>query len=87
MTGTTLPRPLSRPLWLGIAALLLLPAIAMRFTAQMRWGAEDFAALAAILLAAGLLVEGGRRIGPGCCRFGARAGAGLRRGGAVRWAE
>jgi hypothetical protein len=71
MTGTTLSRPLSRPLWIGAAALLLLPAIAMRFTSAMRWGAEDFAAIAVLLLGTGLLVEGARRIRPAGLRAAA----------------
>ncbi len=53
--------------------LLLLPAIAALFTSQMRWGAEDFAALAVLLLGTGLLIEGARRIGPAWTRGAAIA--------------
>jgi hypothetical protein len=42
-----------RPLvWGGAAALLLLPAVAMRFTDEVRWGPEDFTVFGAMLLAA-----------------------------------
>lgn len=39
-------------LWGGAASLLLLPAIAMQFTAEIAWGPEDFLALGLMLLAA-----------------------------------
>jgi len=44
-------------MWGVIAGLLLLPAIAMRFTAEVNWGAEDFAFAAILLIGAGLLFE------------------------------
>lgn len=47
-----------RPLmWGAIAALLVLPAVAMQFTHEVSWGAEDFALAALILVGAGLLYE------------------------------
>ncbi|KHL25123.1 hypothetical protein PK98_12470 [Croceibacterium mercuriale] len=58
-------------MWIGAAALLLLPALAMRFTSAMRWGVEDFAALAVLLLGTGVLVEGARRIRPAGLRIAA----------------
>lgn len=39
-------------MWGGAAILLLAPAVAMQFTAEMNWGAEDFVAFAALLVAA-----------------------------------
>ena len=44
-------------LWGGIAALLVLPLIAMQFTSQVVWGAEDFAFAAILLGGAGALFE------------------------------
>ena len=44
-------------LWGAAASLLLLPAIAMLFTTEVRWGAEDFLAFAAMLLVACGLFE------------------------------
>lgn len=44
--------------WGGAAALLALPAIAMRFTHEVVWTVEDFAAMGAMLLLAGLALEG-----------------------------
>jgi hypothetical protein len=44
-------------MWGVIAGLLLLPAIAMRFTAEVNWGTEDFAFAAILLIGAGLLFE------------------------------
>lgn len=40
-------------LWSGAAALLLLPAVAMRFTAEVNWTALDFATAAVLLGSAG----------------------------------
>lgn len=36
------------------ALLLLLPAVAMRMSPEVRWGIEDFAAAAALLFSAGM---------------------------------
>ncbi|RZI59609.1 MAG: hypothetical protein EOP37_11340 [Rubrivivax sp.] len=44
-------------LWGGAGLLLLLPAIAMQFTTEVRWGGEDFLAFAALLLVACGLFE------------------------------
>jgi len=47
-----------RPLmWGGAAALLLLPALAMQFTAEVNWTASDFAVMAVMLAAACGLYE------------------------------
>jgi hypothetical protein len=43
--------------WGGAALLLLLPFVAMRFTAEVTWTAFDFAVLGALLAAAGLGLE------------------------------
>ncbi|WP_198669489.1 hypothetical protein [Blastomonas sp. UPD001] len=43
--------------WSAAAALLVAPAIAMLFTREMNWGAEDFAALALMIGLGGLAVE------------------------------
>lgn len=57
-TGFT-PRQIG---WSAAAALLLAPAIAMVFTREMNWGAEDFAALALMIGVAGLMAEAGVRV-------------------------
>lgn len=44
-------------LWSGAALLLLLPLVAMQFTPEVRWGAEDFFAAALLIGGAGALVE------------------------------
>ena len=44
--------------WGGAAALLALPAVAMRVTDEVAWTASDFAAMGAMLLLAGLALEG-----------------------------
>lgn len=43
--------------WGMVAALLLLPLIAMQFTSQVNWGAGDFLAAAILLGCAGLALE------------------------------
>lgn len=62
MTETTNPRARRGSRWTllvwgGAAGLLALPAIAMRFTAEVNWTAGDFLAMGAMLLAAAGLVE------------------------------
>lgn len=60
-------------MWSAIALLLILPAVAMRFTREVNWTASDFAAAAILLGGAGLIYElaasrivhGTRRIGVG----------------------
>ncbi|NYZ17347.1 hypothetical protein HL658_32795 [Azospirillum sp. RWY-5-1] len=50
--------PRWRPvLWGTIAVLLLLPLVAMRFTDEVAWGVEDFAAAGALLVGAGAVFE------------------------------
>ncbi len=44
-------------LWGGAAALLAMPAVAMRFTAEVDWTASDFALAAVLVGAAGLALE------------------------------
>ncbi len=48
--------------WSLAAALLLLPAIAMQFTAEMNWGPGDFLAAALLLGGIGLALEGAARL-------------------------
>ena len=56
-TMTTSKRSLRPRLW-GLAfSLLLIPAIAMQFTAEMNWGPEDFIAGAVLIGLAGLGIE------------------------------
>jgi hypothetical protein len=43
--------------WSAVAALLALPLVAMRFTAEVNWTAEDFVAAGVILGGAGLATE------------------------------
>jgi len=43
--------------WSAIAALLLLPTIAMRFTDEVAWTASDFAFAGVLLVGAGALYE------------------------------
>ncbi len=49
-------------MWSALAALLLLPAVAMPFTREMNWGPGDFAAAAVLLGGLGLAVEGAMRL-------------------------
>lgn len=60
--------------WGVLATLLLLPAVAMIFTAEVRWTARDFAAAAALLGLLGLGVEFAVRQPGG---WAARAGTAL----------
>ena len=55
-----MPRTIARwrvALWSLAAVLLAAPWLAMRFTDDMRWGAEDFLVFGAMLALAGGLVE------------------------------
>ena len=52
-----LPRSWRLALWGAIAAVLALPALAMQFTREFNWGAEDFAAAALLLGLTGLGLE------------------------------
>ena len=55
--GLSRPKPWRLILWSAAALLLLVPVVAMPFTAQMNWGAEDFFAAAALIWGAGLAIE------------------------------
>jgi hypothetical protein len=44
-------------LWGGIAALLVLPLVAMQFTGEVAWGPEDFAFAGILLISAGAIFE------------------------------
>jgi hypothetical protein len=44
-------------IWAVIAALILLPLLAMQFTDEMAWGAADFVMAGALLFGAGLTYE------------------------------
>lgn len=60
MATTTTPKPAFRfhpLLWCAAAALLLVPAAAMMLTAEVNWGAEDFAAMGVMLAVLCLSVE------------------------------
>src|SRR3546814_12691803 len=48
--------------WGGALALLSLPAIAMQFSDEVRWGREDFLAMGAMLLTLGLGLEATHRL-------------------------
>ena len=50
--------------WGGAAALLTLPAIAMQFTREVNWKGSDFAVMGAMMLLAGLALEGLVRTSP-----------------------
>lgn len=41
--------------WSAIAAILLLPLVAMAFTSEIKWTVSDFVAAAALLVGGGLL--------------------------------
>ncbi len=60
--------------WGGVAALLALPAIAMQFTREVNWTGSDFAVMGAMLLLAGLALEGLVRTSPS---WPARLGAAI----------
>ena len=54
------PRTIARwrlALWSLAALMLLAPAVAMRFTDEVRWGPEDFLVFGALLAVAGGSVE------------------------------
>lgn len=56
----SLPQQSSRlrlALWGFAGLLLLIPAIAMQFTPEVNWGAEDFIAAAVLIGGAGLGIE------------------------------
>lgn len=56
------PAPRFHPrLWVAAAGLLLVPALAMHFTREVRWGPEDFAVAAALLAGLCLAIEAALR--------------------------
>ncbi|WP_374472220.1 hypothetical protein [Phenylobacterium sp.] len=57
MTPATFRAPWRLPLWALIAAALVAPAVAMRFTDEMAWTAGDFLAAGGLLVGAGLAWE------------------------------
>lgn len=62
-------------LWGGIAALLLAPAIAMRFTREVNWSAGDFIVAAGLLGLTGIGLELAARVPGSRFRRMAIAGA------------
>ena len=61
---STAPAPLAharRAMWLALAALLIVPLVAMRLTPAVNWTASDFAAAALLLGTLGLVVEAATR--------------------------
>jgi hypothetical protein len=66
--------------WATIAGLIALPAIAMQFTTEVNWGAEDFAFAVVMLGGVGLAFEPAEagliaaeqpwRLVPVCCCYG-----------------
>lgn len=49
-----MPRSIIRVL-IGVAVILLIPAIAMQFTDEVRWTSFDFLAAAVLLITSGLI--------------------------------
>ena len=43
--------------WLGVAAILVAPAVAMRFTTEVQWTETDFAFAAILLIGGGGITE------------------------------
>ena len=43
--------------WITVPVLLLIPAIAMRFSGEVNWTTMDFAFAAAVLVSAGLMLK------------------------------
>lgn len=56
-SGPRLAHPIRLAGWSLIALLLLAPAVAMRFTGEVRWTAFDFLVAGALLVGAGLALE------------------------------
>jgi hypothetical protein len=61
-------------LWGLAAALLALPAVAMRFTSEVQWTAGDFIVMGLLIGGTGLLIELGVRLSP---HWAYRAGSAL----------
>ena len=49
--------PLRAAAWGAVALILLTPLVAMQFTPEVAWGAEDFLFAGVLLVGAGLLLE------------------------------
>jgi hypothetical protein len=65
MTETTRDWPRSpwrKALWLGAAALLALPAVAMRFTREVNWDGADFIVMGLLLAATCAAIDFGMRL-------------------------
>ena len=43
--------------WLGVAAILIAPAVAMRFTSEVQWSQSDFVFAGIVLIGGGAIVE------------------------------
>jgi hypothetical protein len=43
--------------WLGVAAILIAPAIAMRFTTEVNWTQSDFVFAGILLIGGGAVIE------------------------------
>jgi hypothetical protein len=73
-------------MWAAIGGLLLLPAVAMRFTTEVTWDRTDFAAAALLLVGSGLAFELCSRMttSPG---YRAVAGMIVFAAAAVAWAD
>lgn len=64
-----------KAMWAGAAGLLLLPAVAMRFTGEVRWDGADFTVMGLMLAAAcGAMDFGMRRSGRLAYRAGVAVG-------------
>lgn len=61
--------------WCFAAALLTLPAIAMQFSSEVNWGAEDFIAMGLMIGVTGFLIEVAVRISPHWAYRGAATAA------------
>jgi len=73
--------------WIGVPVLLLIPAVAMRFTDEVNWTAMDFAFAGAVFISAGLVLElVGRLTRKPALRFGAALAVGLTVGLIWAWA-
>lgn len=81
----TAARRVQRVLWVT-AAILLVPAVAMRFTNEVNWGPMDFAVAAVLLAGTGLVYElAVQRIGNRVHRIA--GGLALAAGLLLAWAE
>lgn len=72
--------------WGAAAGLVLLPLLAMRFTREVNWGAEDFALAAALVAGVGLAFEIAVRATPSRA-YRAGAGVALATGFVLVWAN